>query len=89
MTALDSSQAALDSKVSIIHQDTAEIKSMITEIFQALKGASTSSVSPTLAITAAPANVEGENIPETLLPMNKKLDSPLTLRGSVSLKPHQ
>ena len=66
MTALENSQAALDSKVSIIHQDTAEIKSMVTEMFQVFKGTSTSSsVTPTLAITAAPAIVEGENVPET------------------------
>ena len=65
ITALENAQAALDSKVSTIHQDTAEIKSMLTENFQAFKGTSTSSsVPPTLAITDAQANVEGENVTE-------------------------
>lgn len=43
MTALENAQAALDSRVFIIQQDTQEIKSMMTENFQAFKGASTSS----------------------------------------------
>jgi hypothetical protein len=65
MTALESSQATLDSKVSLIQQDTAEIKSMMMEMFQVFKGTSTSSsVTPTLAITDTQANVEGENVPE-------------------------
>jgi hypothetical protein len=63
MTTLENAQDALDSKVSTIHQDTAKIKSMLTELFQAFKGTSTSSsVPPTLAITDAQAYVEGENV---------------------------
>lgn len=65
MTALETVQATLDSKVTHIQQDTQEIKSMMMEIFQAFKGSSTSSsVQPTLAITDAHANVEGENATE-------------------------
>ncbi|GJY03106.1 hypothetical protein Tco_0361258 [Tanacetum coccineum] len=49
--------------------DTSEIKSMITEIYQAFKGqpssAPLSSVTLTLALTHIPANVEGENATHT------------------------
>ncbi|GJR27209.1 hypothetical protein Tco_1103441 [Tanacetum coccineum] len=38
MTAVESSQAALRSEISSLKQDTLEIKSMMTEIFQAFKG---------------------------------------------------
>ncbi|GJW49677.1 hypothetical protein Tco_0091028 [Tanacetum coccineum] len=55
--------------VSSLRQDTLEIKSMITEIYQAFKGqpssAPSSSVTPTLALTHIPANVEGENATNT------------------------
>jgi hypothetical protein len=82
MTALESSQAALDSNVSIIHQDTTEIKSMMTEMFQVFKGTSTSSsVTPTLAITAAPANVEGENVPETPITDEQEARQPSHTEG--------
>ena len=83
MTALENSQAALDSKVSIIHQDTAEIKSMMTESFQAFKGTSTSSsVPPTLAIiAAAQANVEGENVPETPVTDEQEAGQPSHTKG--------
>ncbi|GKB90971.1 hypothetical protein Tco_0963243, partial [Tanacetum coccineum] len=50
-------------------QDTLEIKSMMAEIYQAFKGqpslAPSSSVTPTLALTHIPANVEGENATNT------------------------
>ncbi|MCO6516938.1 MAG: hypothetical protein J6586_10700, partial [Snodgrassella sp.] len=79
---LENSQAALDSKVSIIHQDTAEIKSMVTEMFQVFKGTSTSSsVTPTLAITAAPAIVEGENVPETPVTDEQEAGQPSHTEG--------
>lgn len=82
MTALESSQAALDSKVSIIHQDTAEIKSMMTKMFQVFKGTSTSSsVTPTLAITAALANVERENAPETPITDEQEAGQPSHTEG--------
>ena len=64
MSPIEGAQASLEAKVSTIQQDTSDIKTMITEIYQAFKGTTPSaSVStPTLAITAAPATVEGENV---------------------------
>nr|GEY27861.1 hypothetical protein [Tanacetum cinerariifolium] len=50
-------------------QDTSEIKSMMTEMYAAFQGRSSSvpsgSVTPTLALTDVPANVEGENATTT------------------------
>ncbi|GJY16217.1 hypothetical protein Tco_0386639 [Tanacetum coccineum] len=54
MTAIENSQAKIRTDVSSLRQDTSEIKSMMTEIYQAFKGQSTPSSSvpqPTLAIT--------------------------------------
>ncbi|GKA01001.1 hypothetical protein Tco_0673666 [Tanacetum coccineum] len=69
MTALEISQTALKHKVSSLRQDTSEIKSMITEIYHAFKGQSSSapssSVTPTLALTNIPANIKGENATNT------------------------
>ena len=60
---MESAQASLNAKVSTIRRDTSEIKTIMAEIFQAFKGSSTSaSVTPTLALTQAPATVEGENV---------------------------
>ena len=60
LTAMENAQASLKAKVSSIQKDTSDIKSMMTEIYQAFKGSSTSaSVAPTLAITAAHATVGG------------------------------
>jgi hypothetical protein len=82
MTTLENAQATLDSKVSNIQQDTKEIKSMMTEIFQAFKGTSTSlSVPPTLAITAAQENVEGENVPETSVTDEQEARQPSHTKG--------
>ncbi|GKC97464.1 hypothetical protein Tco_1167739 [Tanacetum coccineum] len=65
MTAIEISQTARKSEVSSHRQDTSKIKSMITEIYQALKGQSSSapssSITPTLALTNIPTNAEGEN----------------------------
>ncbi|GJT01483.1 hypothetical protein Tco_0822652 [Tanacetum coccineum] len=63
MTAIENSQAAIRTKVSLLRQDTSDIKSMMTEIYQAFKGYSTPSsnvLQPTLAITVRQANVGGE-----------------------------
>ncbi|GKC08835.1 hypothetical protein Tco_1000445, partial [Tanacetum coccineum] len=64
MTAVESSQADIRSDISSFKQDTSEIKSMMTEIYQAFKGrASTPSSSIpqiTLAITEQPTDVGGE-----------------------------
>ena len=82
MTALEHAQAALDSRVSIIQQDTQEIKSMMTEIFQAFKGSSTSSsVQPTLAITDTQANVEGENATEAPNTVEQEAGQPSHTEG--------
>ncbi|GJT02299.1 hypothetical protein Tco_0823468 [Tanacetum coccineum] len=69
MTAIEISQTALKREVSSLRQDTSEIKSMMTEIYQAFKGqpssAPSGSVTPTLALTHILANVEGENATNT------------------------
>nr|GFA60823.1 hypothetical protein [Tanacetum cinerariifolium] len=69
MTVVKISQTALKSEVSSLRQDTSEIKSMMTEIYQAFKGQPSSaplgSVTPTLAITHIPTNVKGENATNT------------------------
>ncbi|GKG19520.1 hypothetical protein Tco_0376619, partial [Tanacetum coccineum] len=69
MTAIEISQTALQSKVSSIRKDTLEIKSMMSEIYHAFKVqsslASSSSVTPTLALTNIPSNIEGENATNT------------------------
>ncbi|GJU51711.1 hypothetical protein Tco_1221266 [Tanacetum coccineum] len=55
MIAIEISQTALKHEVSSLRQDTSEIKSVMTEIYQAFKGQSSSapssSVIPTLALT--------------------------------------
>ncbi|GJV93330.1 hypothetical protein Tco_1541143 [Tanacetum coccineum] len=62
-------ETALKSEVSPLRQDTLEIKSMMVEIYHAFKGQPSStplgSITPTLALTHIPANVEGENATNT------------------------
>ncbi|GKD52262.1 hypothetical protein Tco_1281238, partial [Tanacetum coccineum] len=69
MTAVEIYQTALKSKVSSLRQDTSEIKSMMVKIYQDFKGQPSStpsgSVTPTLALTHIPTNVEGENATNT------------------------
>nr|GEX43011.1 hypothetical protein [Tanacetum cinerariifolium] len=69
MTANKICQTALKSEVSSLRQDISKIKSMMTNIYQAFKGQSSSapssSVTSTLALTNIPANVEGENATNT------------------------
>nr|GFA82632.1 hypothetical protein [Tanacetum cinerariifolium] len=59
------SLTALKRKVTSLRQDTSKIKSMMVEIYHAFKARPSSallgSVTPTLALTHIPANVEGEN----------------------------
>ena len=62
MSAIESSQASLDDKVSTIQKDTADIKNMLSELYQAFKGLSV--VPPTLALTNDAATVEGERSTE-------------------------
>ncbi|GJW77658.1 hypothetical protein Tco_0139340 [Tanacetum coccineum] len=65
ITKVELSQTALKRKISSLRRDTLEIKSMMTEMYAAFKGQSSSapsgSVNPTLALTGIQANVEGEN----------------------------
>ena len=71
MSAIESSQASLDAKVSTIQKDTSDIKTMLTELYQAFKGSSASVDPPTLALTNVVATVEGERAteaPSTRLP---------------------
>nr|GEZ22629.1 copia protein [Tanacetum cinerariifolium] len=69
MTAVEISQAALKHEVSSLRQDTLEIKSMMTKIYQAFKSqpssAPSGSITPTLSLTNIPANVDGENTTTT------------------------
>nr|GEX27075.1 hypothetical protein [Tanacetum cinerariifolium] len=64
------SLAALKHEVSSLRRDTSEIKSMLAEIYLAFKGQSSSaplgSVTPTLALTHIPTNVDGENATNTI-----------------------
>ena len=69
MSAIESSQASLDAKVSTIQKDTADIKNMLSELYEAIKGPSV--VPPTLALTDVAATVEGERsteVPPTGVP---------------------
>ncbi|GJU38115.1 hypothetical protein Tco_1186469 [Tanacetum coccineum] len=69
MTVVELSQTALQHEISSLKQDTSKIKSMMKEIYQAVKGQPSSvppgSVTPTLALTHIQANVEGENATHT------------------------
>ncbi|GKF76135.1 hypothetical protein Tco_0225579, partial [Tanacetum coccineum] len=57
------------SSMSSLKEDTHSIKSMITKMFEAFRGqpssAPSGNVTPTLALTHIPANVEGENATHT------------------------
>ncbi|GKC20215.1 hypothetical protein Tco_1022365 [Tanacetum coccineum] len=69
MTAIEISQTAFKGEVSSLRHDTSDIKSMMTEIYQAFKGQSSlapsSSVTLTLSLTNIRANVEGGNATNT------------------------
>ncbi|GJS10751.1 hypothetical protein Tco_0367547 [Tanacetum coccineum] len=68
MIIVKSSQAEIRFEISSLKSDTLEIKSMMTEIYQAFKGQSSTPLSSvpqtTLAITKGPSNVKvgGENV---------------------------
>ncbi|GKC25751.1 hypothetical protein Tco_1027901 [Tanacetum coccineum] len=51
--------------MSSLKKDTHSIKTIMTEMYEAFKGQSLSSVTPTLALTHIPVNVEGENATNT------------------------
>ncbi|GKD38092.1 hypothetical protein Tco_1258299 [Tanacetum coccineum] len=75
LTAIESSQADIRSKISSLKSDTSEIKSMMTGIYQAFKGHSLtpSSIVPqtTLAITEGLANADkSEEEPTNAVPIS-------------------
>ncbi|GKF70513.1 hypothetical protein Tco_0203570 [Tanacetum coccineum] len=51
--------------MSSLKEDTHSIKNMITEMYEVFKGHSSGSVTPTLALTHIPTNVEGEDTTNT------------------------
>ncbi|GKB11409.1 hypothetical protein Tco_0845332, partial [Tanacetum coccineum] len=70
MTNIELTQAAIQYDVTSLKQDTFEIKSMMTEIFNAFEGQSSSDPlsnvpTTTLVITKGPATVTGENFAHT------------------------
>nr|GEX29204.1 uncharacterized mitochondrial protein AtMg00810-like [Tanacetum cinerariifolium] len=75
MTFVESSQAKIRSKLFYLKQDTSDIKSMMTKIYQSFKGQSStlSSSVPqtTLVITEGPITIWGENV--TLVVTEKPL----------------
>ncbi|GKC21062.1 hypothetical protein Tco_1023212, partial [Tanacetum coccineum] len=66
LSEVERSQANLQVSMLSLMQNTHDMKSMMTEMYQAFKGqppsAPSSSQTTTLALTDIPANVEGENI---------------------------
>ncbi|GJU66366.1 hypothetical protein Tco_1252625 [Tanacetum coccineum] len=65
MSEVELSQTALKREISSLKKDTSKIKSMMTEMYAAFQGhlssASSSGVTPKLALIVIQANVEGEN----------------------------
>ena len=56
MSAIESTQASLDAKVSTLQKDTFDMKTMLTELYKAFKGSSTPTASldpPTPALTSS------------------------------------
>ncbi|GKB98337.1 hypothetical protein Tco_0984474 [Tanacetum coccineum] len=51
--------------MSSLKEDTHSIKTMMTEMYEVFKGQSPGSITPTLALTHIPVNVEGENAANT------------------------
>ncbi|GKB23230.1 hypothetical protein Tco_0862631 [Tanacetum coccineum] len=69
ISGLERAQNHINSSMSSLKEDTHSIKSMMTEMYEVFKGQSSSapldSVTPTLALTHIPTNVEGENATNT------------------------
>ncbi|GJZ44040.1 hypothetical protein Tco_0591295 [Tanacetum coccineum] len=61
LSGLERAQNHIQSSMSSLKEDTHSIKTMMTEMYEVFKGQSSGSVTPTLALTHIPANVEGEN----------------------------
>ncbi|GJV41948.1 retrovirus-related pol polyprotein from transposon TNT 1-94 [Tanacetum coccineum] len=65
LSGLERAQNHIQSSMSSLKEDTHSIKNMMTEMYEVFKGQSSGSVTPTLALTHIPANVEGENATNT------------------------
>ncbi|GJT67766.1 hypothetical protein Tco_1019246 [Tanacetum coccineum] len=65
LSGLERAQNHIQSSMSSLKEDTHSIKNMMTEMYEVFKGQSSGSVTPTLALTHIPANVEGENTTNT------------------------
>nr|GEU46585.1 hypothetical protein [Tanacetum cinerariifolium] len=65
LSGLEQAQNHIQSSMSSLKEDTHSIKTMMTEMYKVFKGQSSSSVTPTLALTHIPANVKGENTTNT------------------------
>nr|GFC42158.1 hypothetical protein [Tanacetum cinerariifolium] len=65
ISGLERAQTHIKSSMSSLQEDTSSINSMMTEMYNAFRGQSSSSpsisVTPTFALTGTPANVNGEN----------------------------
>ncbi|GJV73266.1 hypothetical protein Tco_1493261 [Tanacetum coccineum] len=61
LSGLERAQNHIQSSMSSLKEDTHSIKTIITEMYGVFKGQSSGIVTPTLALTHIPANVEGEN----------------------------
>ncbi|GJW55780.1 hypothetical protein Tco_0099865 [Tanacetum coccineum] len=65
LSGLERAQNHIQSRMSSLKEDTHSIKNMMTEMYEVFKGQSSGSVTPTLALTHIPANVEGETTTNT------------------------
>ncbi|GJV73268.1 hypothetical protein Tco_1493263 [Tanacetum coccineum] len=65
LSGLKRAQNHIQSSMSSLMEDTHSIKNMITKMYEVFKGQSSGSVTPTLAPTHIPTNVEGENATNT------------------------
>ncbi|GKA99732.1 hypothetical protein Tco_0827726 [Tanacetum coccineum] len=65
LSGLKRAQNHIQSSMSSLMEDTHSIKNMMTKMYEIFKGQSSGSVTPTLALTHIPANVEGENATNT------------------------
>ncbi|GJZ17672.1 hypothetical protein Tco_0553795, partial [Tanacetum coccineum] len=89
MTAIENSQAAIRYEVSSLRQDTLEIKSMMTKIFQAFKGKS-STLSSSAHTKEPPSHTEGEHVTmedETKKSESNKVERPTRAVPILAFKP--
>ncbi|GKC04609.1 hypothetical protein Tco_0996219, partial [Tanacetum coccineum] len=65
ISGLERAQKHIQSSMSSLKEDSLSIKTMMTEMYEVFKGQSSGSVTPPLALTHIPANVEGKNATKT------------------------